>query len=134
MNFKVIALLCCFMAPLSVFSQDGKFKGTAKGKKGPINVTVTLADGMITAVNVTKSREKEDFVFPLITQAIIDNNNININVTGGDPLTSTGFLAAIEMALIDVPVEYKGEKIELKVEETKAAGKKTKKTKKTKKK
>lgn len=112
MNFKVIALLFCLITPLSIFGQDGKFKGTAKGSKGAINVTVTLIDGMITAVDVTRSREKEESIYPLITQAIIDNNNINIDVVGATK-TSTGFLAAIEMALIDVPVEYKGEKITL---------------------
>ena len=135
MNFKIIALLCCFMAPLSTFGQDGEFKGTAKGKRGPINVTVTLVEGMITAIDVTKTKEDKDFVYPLITTAIIDNNNINIDTISGATMTSTGFLAAIEMALIDVPIEYKGEKItpEAPAAETKSAGKKGKKAKKAKK-
>ena len=111
MNFKVIALLCCFMAPLSTFGQDGTFKGSSKGRNGQVGVTVTLAKGKITAIDVTDTKEDKVFVYSRMTKTIIANNNINIDIISGASATSRGFLAAIETALKSTGINFKGEKL-----------------------
>lgn len=101
------ALLVCIM----VFSMavvagaefnNGIHTGTGNGLMGEIEVAVTVAEGKITEIEVVTSSETADISTPAyeqITQQVIANQNLEVDMVSGATFTSKGFVEAIEDAL-----------------------------------
>lgn len=82
---------------------DGSYKATAKGMGGEFEVTVNIAAGRITGINVGENRETVgigDKAIEQITQNVIAHNAVNgVDVLSGATITSTALLAAIAECL-----------------------------------
>lgn len=80
---------------------DGKYKQSATGYNGPLEVEVTVAGAKITQVNVTKHREKQFYAALTDTpQQIIDKQSYrNIDGTSGATITSQAIVNATAKAL-----------------------------------
>jgi len=82
--------------------EDGTHTGTAEGAHGPVEVEVTVVDSEITDVTVLNHNETEDIADPAIeevTQAIVDNNSTDVDVTSGATVTSNAIMAAVDDAV-----------------------------------
>ena len=82
--------------------KDGQYKGSGQGRNGPIDVTVTITDGKISAVSVDSHSESADMgalaMDKLINQAVA-GNTANIDGASGVTMTSNGFREAVAAAL-----------------------------------
>ena len=82
--------------------KDGQYQGSGQGRNGPIDVTVTITDGKISAVSVDSHSESADMgalaMDKLINQAIA-GNTANIDGASGVTMTSNGFREAVAAAL-----------------------------------
>lgn len=84
---------------------DGTYTGIGLGKEGPINVTLTIADGVITIDEITDSGEtegiggKEAIEDGTFKAQIEEAQSAEIDGVTGATLTSDGVRAAVEDAL-----------------------------------
>lgn len=82
--------------------QDGTFSGTADGRDGPIEVSVTVKDGKIRYAKAEKEQET-DFAKPAI-QEIIQKFNVSgqtseADIVSGATITSKATIAALQKAV-----------------------------------
>ncbi len=89
----------------------GTFEGSGAGRNGDIKVSVTVdGDGAITAVEVLASEETEgigDTAMEQLIKEIVDNQSIAVDSVSGATITSEGFLAAVEAALVSGGLDVK---------------------------
>ncbi len=81
---------------------DGVYTGTAAGYKGPIAVSVTVADNAITGIEVVEHAETGIIggdALPILTEEIVKNQSLSVDTVTGATVTSNGFLAAMNAAL-----------------------------------
>lgn len=80
---------------------DGTYEGEAEGMY-PLKVSVEVADGKITAVNLVEEEETEGIADPALEQipaAIVEKNSTEVDVVSGATMTSNGIIAAVNAAL-----------------------------------
>ncbi len=85
--------------------KDGEYEGEGKGNNGPIAVKVTVADGKISAVEVTEHAETEN-IYESAEGTVIDSIVANNGTAGVDAVTgatnsSRGIMEAVDNALAD---------------------------------
>ena len=81
---------------------DGTYKGTGEGFDGAITLSVTIKDGMITAINIVSSGDDEAFFNRAkngILSAVIEKQSTDVDVVSGASYSSEGILSAIRDAL-----------------------------------
>ncbi|SMP50642.1 FAD-dependent oxidoreductase [Anoxynatronum buryatiense] len=82
----------------------GTYTAEAPGMNGPIKVEVTVSDSSIETIAVLTSSETAglgDVAMDSLTNDIIHHQSIGIDAVTGATLTSTGFLTAVEQALVE---------------------------------
>ncbi|WP_255467223.1 FMN-binding protein [Raoultibacter phocaeensis] len=91
-------------APKSTY-KDGTYEGEGKGMHGPITVTLTVADGVITVDELTGSAEtagvggKEAIEDGTFKAQIEEAQSPEIDGVSGATMTSGGVMKAVEAAL-----------------------------------
>lgn len=80
------------------------YEGTAAGRNGDIKLAVTVqADGTISSIEVVESQETQgigDIAMETLIKDIVDSQSIAVDGVSGATITSGGFLAAVEAALV----------------------------------
>ena len=113
---KLILILCLFLitgcstSPKPLYN-DGEYFGVGSGKCGSIQVKVTIAEGNITAIEVVKSNETNDYMKEaeeyLIPKIIENNTTEGIDSVTGATESSSGLLHAVYAALQEAKPESK---------------------------
>ncbi len=89
----------------------GTFEGSGTGRNGDIKVAVNVeADGSISNIQVLESEETAgigDTAMEQLIKAVVDNQSIAVDCVSGATITSEGFLAAVEAALISGGLDVK---------------------------
>lgn len=81
--------------------KDGTYIGEAEGM-APLKVSVTVAEGKISAVEVTEQDETPGFCEPALEQipaAIVDKNSTEVDAVSGATVTSNAIKDAVNSAL-----------------------------------
>lgn len=81
---------------------DGTYTSSANGNNGPIKVTVTVAGGKITVINIDEHAETAGLSEPALEQipkAIIDAQTTEVDSVAGATMTSKGIMEAVANAL-----------------------------------
>lgn len=82
--------------------KDGSYEGTAEGFGGPITVSVEIADGEMTAVEIL-SADGEDGTFLNMGKEVIDRilseQSTEVDAVSGATFSSTGIKNAVQAAL-----------------------------------
>ena len=107
-----VCLACAAMAALIVSCgkpaqsaaqwKDGAYTGKADGVHGEIDLTVTVAGGKITAVEVTHQSEApgvSDLALQRVPQEIVAKQSTKVDAVSGASLSSKAIMAAAEDAL-----------------------------------
>jgi uncharacterized protein with FMN-binding domain len=78
----------------------------AQTRWGAVQVTITVAGGKITAVDVPKypdgngrDQQINDYALPILIQKTLTAQNANIDMVSGATVTSTGYLQSLQSAL-----------------------------------
>ena len=82
--------------------EDGIYEGEGAGMMGPILVSVTVVDGMITEIEILEHTETDGIADPALAEipaAIIEAQSIDIDVVAGATYTSEGIMEAVDNAL-----------------------------------
>ncbi|MCI5774550.1 MAG: flavocytochrome c [Erysipelotrichaceae bacterium] len=81
--------------------KDGRYEGEAEGKKGPIKVAVTIAEGKIADVEVLEAHETIGFekAFDIIKQDMIATNSTDVDTLTSATMASGGMIRACVDAL-----------------------------------
>ncbi len=103
----LIAVLCTLLLSGSVVSAssaaaDGDYTVVCNGFYGDFDVTVSIADGQISAINAEGSQETPELggkAIELLTEAIIENNTSGVDSISGATVTSAMFKRAVSAAL-----------------------------------
>ena len=102
---RIIALLtvlCMMLSIVPAMAETVTGTGTAKGFGGDVTVTVTLEDGVITAVTAEGANETPGIGTPALESvpaAMVAGNTVNVDVMSGATFTSTGVIEAAKLAL-----------------------------------
>ncbi|MGI6726611.1 MAG: FMN-binding protein, partial [Christensenellales bacterium] len=112
---KSLALFLCLALMLGslVAVAETTYTGEADGfsDKTPIKVTVTVADGKITAVVIDEHGESESMIEAVATAleavpaAIVEKNEAEVDIVAGATWTSKGIMAAVKAALAQTATE-----------------------------
>ncbi len=112
----VLALVLACVMPLSALAEalpaDGVYEGSANGMGGELKVSVTVADGKITAVEVTEHKETAGISDPAIAQiptAIVEAQSADVDSVSGATVTSDAIKAAVKAALAGEGVQEETE-------------------------
>jgi uncharacterized protein with FMN-binding domain len=93
--------------PTGSAAASGTYKGSvAQTRWGPVQVTITVANGKITSVAVPtypngNGRDKEinSYALPILKQETIAAQSANIDTVSGATVTSTGYKRSLQAAL-----------------------------------
>lgn len=116
MKKKLLAVLMSTMVIFSAFTGCGKtesagnessavsgtFEGVGNSFGGEIKVSVTLADGKITEINVLEHKDTPGVSDPAMTgvpAAIIESQSTEVEVVAGASMSSKGIMEAVQNAL-----------------------------------
>ena len=83
--------------------KDGTYTAASNGKNGPVNVTVTVAGGKLTAVTVGEHQETAgigDTAIARLPGAIVEHQSVKVDVVSGATLTSEAILAAVKDCIV----------------------------------
>lgn len=126
---KVIALLLVVVLTLSLVacgnttnnggannsgSEESKtltLTGSAEGFGGPVDVEITVTDGVVEAIDYTAEGETPTVggaALPLLVENVIKAQSLDIDAVSGATVTSTAFLEALGAALESGGVELSG--------------------------
>ena len=81
---------------------DGTYEGIGEGLFGPIKVSVTVQGGKIIEVKVIEHSESEGIADPAISgipKAIVEKQQLDVDVVSGATFTSKGIIEAVKNAL-----------------------------------
>lgn len=81
---------------------DGVYEGSAKGFGGEVIVSVTIAQGKITAVEVTEAKGEDSAYLSMakaLTDAVIIEQSADVDTVSGATYSSWGILDATRQAL-----------------------------------
>jgi uncharacterized protein with FMN-binding domain len=81
--------------------RDGTFTGTGEGYEGPITVSVTIQDDVITAISVVSSMEDDDFFADgkTVISRILSAQSTNVDTVSGATYSSGGIIDGVKAAL-----------------------------------
>lgn len=82
--------------------QDGSYQGTATGFQGLITVDVTVADGLITAIDEVSNEDTPEFFnrcWNTVTSEIIQAQTTDVDAVSGATYSSQGIMEAVAAAL-----------------------------------
>ena len=102
---RIIALLtvlCMMLSIVPAMADAATGTGTAKGFGGDVTVTVTLENGVITAVTAEGANETPGIGTPALESvpaAMVAGNTVNVDVMTGATFTSNGVIEAAKLAL-----------------------------------
>ena len=102
---RIIALLtvlCMMLCIVPAMAETVTGTGTAKGFGGDVTVTVTLTDGVITAVTAEGASETPGIGTPALDSlaaAMVAGNTVNVDTMSGATFTSNGVIEAAKAAL-----------------------------------
>lgn len=100
--FLLIALVGCSQTSESKWV-DGQYEGSAEGLHGEVVMSVTVANGKITTIDVVSQSETEgisDLAFVEIPKEIIDEQSIeDVDTVTGATISSNAVIGAITVAL-----------------------------------
>lgn len=85
---------------------DGTYTGAADGYNGTITVSVVVADGQVTAINVDSESDTERFFIQAesVLDEITENQSLAVDTVTGATFSSAGLLNAVYNALQDAVV------------------------------
>lgn len=86
----------------SVTYKDGTYTGTARGYHPGLTVSVTVANGKISNIEITSHDESRGFYekpFAIVPQEIIDSQSTNVDAVSGATRSSNGIMMAVANAL-----------------------------------
>ena len=89
-------------APSAGLYADGVYTGSGTGFRGTTSVSVTVSGGMITAIQVTSSRDDAKYMSrakSTIISAILNKQSIGVSTVSGATFSSNGILEAVANAL-----------------------------------
>ena len=92
--------------------QDGVYEGRAQGFKGEIQVSVTVENGKVTDIEITKENDTPNYFkrAKTVIEEIINKQSLNVDAVSGATYSSAGILNAVnnalEAAVIDGQLEY----------------------------
>lgn len=80
---------------------DGTYTGTAMGFRGPITVKVTIREGEIAAIRITKTSDDGAYLqrASAVINRIIKSQNSNVDTVSGATYSSVGIIKAVRNAL-----------------------------------
>ncbi len=79
-------------------AKDGDYTATVDGQEGPMEVKVSIKDETLTAVEIVSHNETLSIAqpaFDTIPSAIVENNDVNVDVVSSATLTSTRIMTAV---------------------------------------
>lgn len=82
--------------------QDGIYTGSATGKKGKVEVTVTIAEGAIAQIEIGDNQETPRYaekVFEKLPDQIIESQSVQVDAVSGATATSNAVLRAVQDCL-----------------------------------
>lgn len=82
--------------------KDGVYEGVGEGLQGEIKVSVTVADGKISQVDIVEHQESPGVSDPAIEKipaAILEKQSAEVDTVSGVTYTSDGIKEAVEKAL-----------------------------------
>jgi uncharacterized protein with FMN-binding domain len=82
--------------------QDGIYMGTAEGFGGPIAVSLEIADGKISSVEVVEAKGEDAAYLEIalrVTKEIVENQNTDVDAVSGATFSSNGIREAAQAAL-----------------------------------
>ncbi|MBR6569015.1 MAG: flavocytochrome c [Clostridia bacterium] len=103
----LLTVLCMMLSIVPAMAETVTGTGTAKGYLGDVTVTVTLTDGVITAMTATGDNETPGIGTPALESvpaAMVAGNTLNVDGLTGASFTSDGVKAAARLALADAGV------------------------------
>lgn len=97
----IVAMVCCLFAVPAMATNytAGTYTASAQGNNGPIEVSVTVSDSAMTAIEVTAHTETPgicDRPIADIPAAIVAHQSLAVDVVSGATNTSKAILAAVE--------------------------------------
>ena len=81
---------------------DGDYEGRGVGYNGNIKVKVTVSGGKITAIEILKTGDDEEYFYDAkkqVIQEILDRQTIKVDAASGATSSSEGIMKAVENAL-----------------------------------
>ncbi len=89
---------------------DGAYTGSAMGYDEPIDVQVTVSDGKITSVEVTRDGESRPYrSFTDIPEQIVETQSFRVDAVTRATITSNAVIAAAAKALANAPAASRSE-------------------------
>ena len=82
----------------------GTYEGSAEGFGGTLNVTITLSDTKIEAIEITSHNETEGIgskAIEALPAAIIESNSLDVDLVSGATISSKAILSAVKDAMKD---------------------------------
>ena len=81
--------------------KNGTFTGTGSGFNGPITVSVTIQNDVITGISVTSSSDDEPYLSDGkgVISRILSAQSANVNTVSGATYSSGGIIDAVKAAL-----------------------------------
>ena len=81
--------------------QDGTYQGSADGYKGTVTVSVTVAGGQVTAVQVVSESDTPNFFSRAesVLDEIISGQSLEVDTVTGATFSSAGLINAVADAL-----------------------------------
>ena len=87
---------------------DGSYEGSGEGFGGSITLSVTIADGSITDIQVVSAKDEDETYFEqavTLLEDIIDEQSADVDTVSGATFSSEGLIAAAEDALAKAEVQ-----------------------------
>jgi DMSO/TMAO reductase YedYZ heme-binding membrane subunit/uncharacterized protein with FMN-binding domain len=86
--------------PVRIY-KNGSFNGTGDGFEGPITVSVTIQDDVITAISVTAASEDEPYFSDAkaVLSRILSSQSVAVDAVSGATCSSNGMIQAAKAAL-----------------------------------
>lgn len=100
--FANIALASAAEAPTEVAANQGTFLGHGTGCKGPLELFVTIEDGVITGVYPGANEESQgpgSNAFAILGDRVVASQSINVDAVAGATFTSFGYKDALREAV-----------------------------------
>jgi uncharacterized protein with FMN-binding domain len=81
--------------------KDGTYTGSAANPYGTLSVSVTVAGGKITSVQITSynMHYPQSFIDPTMNQEVVSNQTYNVYMVTGATASSYNFVQAVQSAL-----------------------------------
>ena len=98
----LVTVLCMMLCVVPAMAETVTGTGTAAGFGGDVTVTVTLEDGVITAMTAEGASETPGIGTPALESvpaAMVAGNTVNVDVMSGATFTSNGVIEAAKLAL-----------------------------------